>query len=188
MKSRHVIWNILSVLLACSMLLACTTKEKVVEKTVVVQQTVVAPQTVVAQQTVVVEKTVVAQQTVVAPQTVVVEVTAIPPTIAPVANVKPPVQYPEPNQLGLGGAEIKRLPIDQIVTYKTLPQYHQAPWLDQFVASGELPPVEKRLPKEPQVYLTSGMKDGVGVYGDLWRAFSACPTAGYNDLAGTTMG
>ena len=32
------------------------------------------------------------------------------------------------------------------------------------------------------------MKDGIGVYGDLWRGFSACPTAGYNDMAGTTMG
>jgi peptide/nickel transport system substrate-binding protein len=188
MKSRHVLWNLLSVLVACSMLLACTTKEKVVEKTVVVQQTVVAPQTVVAQQTVVVEKTVLAKETVVAPQTVVVEVTTIPPTVAPVANVKPPIQYPEANQLGLGGAEVHKLSTDQIVTYKALPAYHQAPWLDQFVASGELPPVEKRLPKEPQVYLTSGMKDGIGVYGDVWRGFSACPTAGYNDMAGTTMG
>jgi peptide/nickel transport system substrate-binding protein len=69
-----------------------------------------------------------------------------------------------------------------------LPEYHQSPSLDQFVESGELPPVEERLPAEPQVYLTSGMKDGVGVYGDVWRGFSACPTAGYNDMAGTTMG
>jgi peptide/nickel transport system substrate-binding protein len=60
--------------------------------------------------------------------------------------------------------------------------------LDEFVASGQLPPVEERLPKEPQVYLTSGMSDGIGVYGDVWRGFSACPTAGYNDMAGVTMG
>jgi peptide/nickel transport system substrate-binding protein len=60
--------------------------------------------------------------------------------------------------------------------------------LDAFVESGELPPVEERLPVEPAIMLTSGMKDGIGVYGDLWRAFSACPTAGYNDMAGITMG
>jgi peptide/nickel transport system substrate-binding protein len=102
--------------------------------------------------------------------------------------VKPPIPYPAPNVLNVGGAEVKRLPINQIVTYKSMPAYKQAPWLDKFVTDGTLPPVEKRLPKEPAVYLTSGMKDGIGVYGDMWRGFSACPTAGYNDMAGTTMG
>jgi peptide/nickel transport system substrate-binding protein len=103
-------------------------------------------------------------------------------------EVAPPIPYPEPNDLGVGGGEIVRMPIGDIVTYEALPEYHQAPWLDAFVESGELPPVEERLPKEPQVYLTAGMKDGIGVYGDVWRGFSACPTAGYNDMAGTTMG
>lgn len=103
-------------------------------------------------------------------------------------DVVPPTEYPEPNDLGLGGGEITRLPMDEVVTYEALPEYHQAPSLDAYVESGELPPVEERLPKEPQVYLTSGMQDGVGVYGDVWRGFSACPTAGYNDMAGTTMG
>jgi len=104
------------------------------------------------------------------------------------AEVAPPVPYPDPNDLGLGGGEVKKLPISEIVTYMALPEYHQAPSLDAFVASGDLPPVEERLPKEPQVYLTAGMQDGIGVYGDLFRGFSACPTAGYNDMAGTTMG
>ena len=81
-------------------------------------------------------------------------------------QVKAPIPYPDPNKLNIGGLEVKKLPIDQIVTYKALPAYHQAPLLDKFVADGTLPPVEKRLPKEPQVYLTSGMKDGIGV---LWR-------------------
>lgn len=103
-------------------------------------------------------------------------------------KVKPPIPYPDPNKLDVGGAPVKRQSLDQIVTYKALPQYHQAPWLDKLVASGQLPPVEKRLPKEPQVYLTSGMKDGIGVYGDVWRGFSACPTAGYNRMAGISMG
>jgi peptide/nickel transport system substrate-binding protein len=107
---------------------------------------------------------------------------------APAAAVMPPIPYPDPTDIGVGGGEANKLPIDQIVTYKALPEYHQSPSLDKFVEDGTLPPVEERLPKEPQVYLTSGMKDGIGVYGDLWRGFSACPTAGYNDMAGTTMG
>jgi len=109
-------------------------------------------------------------------------------TTAPAGQVKPPIPYPDPNKIEVGGSEVKKLPIDQIVQYKSLPSYKQAPWLDKFVADGSLPPVEKRLPKEPAVMMKSGMKDGVGVYGDMWRGFSACPTAGYNDLAGTTMG
>jgi peptide/nickel transport system substrate-binding protein len=110
---------------------------------------------------------------------------------APVAAqgpVKAPIPYPDPPDLGLGGGNVNRLPIDQIVTYKALPEYKQAPMLDKFVADGTLPPVAERLPKEPAVMLTSGMKDGIGVYGDLWRGFSACPTAGYNYMANVSMG
>jgi len=117
-----------------------------------------------------------------------VALTVMPATVTAQGPVKPPIPYPDPNKLNVGGAAVKPLPIDQIVVYKALPKYHQAPWLDKLVASGDLPPVEKRLPKEPAVYLKSGMKDGIGVYGDLWRGFSACPTAGYNYMANVSMG
>ena len=104
-------------------------------------------------------------------------------------EVAPPIPYPEAPDLGVGGGgEVNRQDISEIVAYGALPEYHQSPSLDAFVADGTLPPVEERLPAEPQIMLTSGMKDGIGVYGDLWRGFSACPTAGYNDMAGTTMG
>ena len=120
--------------------------------------------------------------------------TAVAPTLAPVATaipapmIKPPVAYPDPNKISVGGLEVKKQPISEIVTYKALREYHQPAWMDKFVEDGTLPPVQDRLPKEPQVYLTSGMTDGPGVYGDLWRGFSACPIAGYNNMAGTTMG
>jgi peptide/nickel transport system substrate-binding protein len=108
---------------------------------------------------------------------------------APAAQeVAAPIPYPEPNDIGIGGLTVNRQPISEIVVYKALPEYHQAPMLDPFVESGELPPVEERLPAEPAVYLTSGMKDGIGVYGDVFRGFSACPTAGYNRMAGVSMG
>jgi peptide/nickel transport system substrate-binding protein len=103
-------------------------------------------------------------------------------------TVAPPIPYPDPPELEVGGAEVVRMPINEMITYMALPEYHQAPSLDPFVESGDLPPVEQRLPREPQVQLTASMKDGIGVYGDVWRGFSACPTAGYNDMAGTTMG
>jgi len=32
------------------------------------------------------------------------------------------------------------------------------------------------------------MSNGIGVYGDVWRDFSACPTAGWNNGAGVTSG
>jgi peptide/nickel transport system substrate-binding protein len=107
---------------------------------------------------------------------------------APALQVKAPVPYPDPPELELGGTEVNRQPISEIMTYKALPKYNQPAWMDKFVEDGTLPPVEERLPKEPQVYLTSGMSDGIGVYGDLWRGFSACPTSGYNIMAGVSMG
>ncbi len=110
-------------------------------------------------------------------------------TTAPeMPKIKDPVPYPDPNQLEIGGLEVNRQPISEIVAYKAFETYQQAPWLDKFVADGTLPPVKERLPKEPQVMLTSGMSDGIGVYGDVWRGFSACPTAGYNNMAGVSSG
>ena len=94
----------------------------------------------------------------------------------------------DPTQIEVGGAEVHQAAHRSDRHLQEPAEYQQAPWLDKLVAAGKLPPVEKRLPKEPPVYLTTGMKDGIGVYGDLWRGFSACPTAGYNDMAGTTMG
>ena len=97
-------------------------------------------------------------------------------------------EYPEPPELDLGGIAVEPLPVDQIVTYKALPEYHEPTWVTELVEAGELPPVAERLPKEPQVVLASGMVDGIGVYGDSWRDFSACPTAGWNNGAGVSAG
>ncbi len=107
---------------------------------------------------------------------------------APAAAIKPPIPYPPPNAIDVGGAAVKRQPISEIVTYKALPEYSEPAWVAKLVEAGKLPPVKDRLPKEPQVVLTSGMSDGPGIYGDLWRGFSACPTAGWNNMAGTTAG
>jgi len=98
------------------------------------------------------------------------------------------IPYPEPPALDLGNATIEKMPIDQIVTYKALDEYHEPEWVTALVDAGELPPVADRLPVEPKVVLKTGMPDGIGVYGDVWRDFSACPTAGWNNGAGVTAG
>jgi len=98
------------------------------------------------------------------------------------------VEYPEPPKLDLGGATVQPMPIDQITTYKALPAYKQPDWVSKLVKDGKLPDVKDRLPKEPKVILKSGLPDGFGVYGDVWRDFSACPTAGWNNGAGVTAG
>jgi peptide/nickel transport system substrate-binding protein len=90
--------------------------------------------------------------------------------------------------LDLGGIAVEPLSIDQVVTYKALPEYHEPAWMTELVNQGKLPAVAERLPKEPQVILKSGMPDGIGTYGDVWRDFSACPTAGWNVGAGVTSG
>jgi peptide/nickel transport system substrate-binding protein len=98
------------------------------------------------------------------------------------------VPYPEAPDLGLGELVVEKLPIDQIVTYRSLPEYHEPDWVTELVEQVKLPPVEERLPKEPQVVLEAAMADGIGEYGDAWYGFSACPTAGWNNGAGVTAG
>ena len=56
--------------------------------------------------------------------------------------------------------------------------YTQSPYLDARVASGELPPVEERLPDEPMVFEPLSE---IGVYGGQFNVFSTTP-APWNDL------
>jgi len=96
-------------------------------------------------------------------------------------------EYPEPNEIE--GARItEKLPLDQILTYSALDSYSEPDWVSELVAAGDLPPVEERLPAEPRVILTSGMGNGIGQYGGVWRDFSACPSVGYNRGAGQSAG
>ena len=98
------------------------------------------------------------------------------------------IPYPgEVPMMGSTGPAV-RFPLDQMIVYKALDSYSQPEWMDKFVADGTLPPVEERLPVEPQVFLASGMSTGLGEYGGVWRDFSACPTEGWNLGAGQTQG
>jgi len=84
--------------------------------------------------------------------------------------------------------EIPKFEVGEIIQYKALPSYSEAPELAEAVKKGELPPVEERLPAKPAVVMTSGMSDGPGIYGDAWRTVSAVPTAGWNWAAGVIAG
>jgi len=139
-------------------------------------------------QTVVVEKTVEVEVEV--EKTVEVEVEKLVEVeVEKLIEVQGAIPYPEGVPMaGGGGGGGERLPLDQILTYKALPEYNQPEWMDRLVVNGTLPPVEERLPKEPQVLLASGLEDGIGVYGGVWRDFSACPTEGWNLGAGQTQG
>lgn len=110
------------------------------------------------------------------------------PEAAAPAAIKDPIPFPDPPAIDLGGASAQKLPINQIVGYKAMDSYSEPEWITKVVEAGKLPPVKDRLPKEPQVYLSGAMKDGPGEYGDLWRGFSACPTAGFNRMAGVSAG
>jgi peptide/nickel transport system substrate-binding protein len=155
---------------------------RVVKETVVEKETVTEKETVVQKETVV--ETVTEKETVVQKETVVEKETVVQKEIVEVTGAIP---YPEGVPLGTG-PEAVRYSVDQVLTYKALDSYSQPAWMDALVAAGTLPPVEERLPDEPQVMLTSGMSTGVGQYGGVWRDFSACPTEGWNNGAGQTQG
>ena len=78
--------------------------------------------------------------------------------------------------------------LNQVMEYKALPSYQEAPVLKEAVEEGKLPPLEQRLPEKPRVLKDDFMSDGLGVYGGVFRDFSAVPIEGWNWAAGQTQG
>lgn len=77
---------------------------------------------------------------------------------------------------------------EEILGYRSFPEYNQAPELSELVNKGELPPVEKRLPLEPFYWKSAAMVDGVGVYGGVQRRYQGLATEGWNHAAGQSTG
>ncbi|KAA1179968.1 ABC transporter substrate-binding protein [Rhizobium tropici] len=99
------------------------------------------------------------------------------PTVPPV----PPVFPAE--------GKIKYVERNSILEFKALPEYHEPAWVtEKFVKAGKLPPVKDRLPKEPLVFKTGNMPDGIGVYGDTLRHVIGGRPEGWNYGAGQTQG
>ncbi|MDB5612558.1 MAG: transporter substrate-binding protein [Devosia sp.] len=79
--------------------------------------------------------------------------------------------------------------VGDILEYKALPEYHEPDWVTQkYVDAGTLPPVKDRLPKEPLVFKTGDMPDGIGVYGDTLRHVIGGRPEGWNYIGGQSQG
>lgn len=79
--------------------------------------------------------------------------------------------------------------ISDILEYKALPEYHEPAWVtSKYVDAGTLPPVAERLPKEPMVFKTGNMPEGVGVYGDTMRHVIGGRPEGWNYIGGQSQG
>ncbi|OLP46467.1 ABC transporter substrate-binding protein [Rhizobium oryziradicis] len=88
-----------------------------------------------------------------------------------------------------GQGKITFVPRDSIEEFKALPSYSEPDWVtEKFVKTGKLPPVTERLPKEPLVFKTGNMPDGIGVYGDTLRHVIGGRPEGWNYTAGQTQG
>ncbi|UVK43694.1 ABC transporter substrate-binding protein [Mesorhizobium sp. AR07] len=96
----------------------------------------------------------------------------------------PPAPTPFPAE-----GKIKYVARDSILEFKALKQYHEPDWVtEKYVKTGKLPPVKDRLPKEPLVFKTGNMQDGIGVYGDTMRHVIGGRPEGWNYGAGQTQG
>jgi peptide/nickel transport system substrate-binding protein len=108
--------------------------------------------------------------------------------LAQAAQASEPTAVPEQPEFPAQG-EITYVPRDSILEYKALPEYKEPAWVtEKFVKTGKLPPVAERLPKEPMVFKTGNMADGIGVYGDTMRHVIGGRPEGWNYSAGQTQG
>lgn len=95
---------------------------------------------------------------------------------------------PMPKERSLANLKYELIGRDDIYAYGKLDQYMQAPFLDELVASGKLPPVAERLPEEPIIFKTAAMSDGVGEYGGVFRHVIGGRPEGWNWMAGQHQG
>ncbi|MEZ5449078.1 MAG: ABC transporter substrate-binding protein [Thiolinea sp.] len=93
-----------------------------------------------------------------------------------------------PAERSLSGLQYELIGRDELYTYGTLDEYHQAPFLDELVAANKLPPVAERLPKEPLIFKTKALSDGIGEYGGVFRHVIGGRPEGFNWVAGQHQG
>jgi peptide/nickel transport system substrate-binding protein len=104
------------------------------------------------------------------------------------AMASEPTVVPEAQPFPAQG-KITYVPRDSILEFKALPTYSEPDWVtEKFVKTGKLPPLTERLPKEPMVFKTGNMPDGIGVYGDTLRHVIGGRPEGWNYSAGQTQG
>lgn len=95
---------------------------------------------------------------------------------------------PMPEERSLAGLDYDLIGRDELYTYGSMDGYQQAPFLDDLVAAGKLPPVEDRLPATPLVFSADAMSDGIGEYGGVFRHVIGGRPEGFNWLASQHQG
>ncbi|WP_426289453.1 ABC transporter substrate-binding protein [Ensifer adhaerens] len=109
-------------------------------------------------------------------------------TLALEATASEPTVVPQQPAFPAEG-KITYVPRDSIAEFKALPEYKEPAWVtEKYVKTGKLPPVAERLPKEPMVFKTGNMPDGVGFYGDTLRHVIGGRPEGWNYSAGQSQG
>ena len=98
-----------------------------------------------------------------------------------------PGQLPDPPKFDAQG-KVKLVGVGDILGYQALDKYNEPDFVAAMEKAGKLPPLKDRLPKEPMVYKTGNMKDGVGVYGDVMRHVIGGRPEGWNYSAGQSQG
>jgi peptide/nickel transport system substrate-binding protein len=89
------------------------------------------------------------------------------PTTAPaVEPTQPPAPAPTQPPAAAPTEPPAEAPIEPAEPPAPVSMYNEAPMLQDMVASGELPPVEERLPENP---LVIPVTDSIGEYGGIWR-------------------
>ncbi|MDB5539480.1 MAG: periplasmic alpha-galactoside-binding protein [Devosia sp.] len=107
--------------------------------------------------------------------------------IAAQAQIVPPTTPPDPPKFDAQGTP-NFVGAKDLYEYGTLPEYHEPDFVKAFVDAERLPPIEERLPKEPLIFKSSNMPDGIGVYGDVMRHVIGGRPEGWNYMAGQSQG
>lgn len=107
--------------------------------------------------------------------------------VAAHGQVLEPTLPPEPPQFAAQSTP-NFVGVKDILEFKALPAYHEPDYMAGMEAAGLLPPLAERLPKEPMVFKTGNMPDGVGVYGDVIRHVIGGRPEGWNAMAGQSQG
>jgi peptide/nickel transport system substrate-binding protein len=76
-----------------------------------------------------------------------------------------------------------------LLSFRALPAYAEPAWVTRdHVATGRLPPLARRLPREPLVFEAAALPDGPGRYGGALRQVTGGRPEGWNYPAGQAQG
>ncbi|MCB9943419.1 MAG: ABC transporter substrate-binding protein [Geminicoccaceae bacterium] len=98
--------------------------------------------------------------------------------------------FPLPRSTAVFGQDpVEFVAPTDILHIGSLPEYREPAWVtERYVKTGLLPPVSERLPKEPLIYNSRNMYDGIGVYGGTLRHVTGGRPQGWNKPAGQHLG